>query len=248
VRSLKSVAESWDLAYQVKDIPWHSEQPPRELIRVLREGWFKNRNTILDIGCGIGSSSIAMAKAGFDVTGVDISKTAIEEAKFRASELGLDVLKFQGKTTTTVIANPAFGRVKQSRHLKILSQFSTPHSANRIGRIRFKVQDVFHMKPLYGKFDIVTDIACLHCFDGKWRKPYLKEIHCTIKPNGLYWVMTFGRKAPDYGPYRYSQKELRELTSPLFKTLFIQNADWSSLYQRTPSEIQSVSCLLQKQS
>jgi SAM-dependent methyltransferase len=179
---------------------------------------------ILDVGCGLGSSTISIAKAGFDVLGIDISKTAIEEASHRFKEFG----------------------IPHSALRTGLYSLRTPNSALRIGNIRFKVQDVFNMKPLYGKFDIVTDIACLHCFDGKWRKAYLKEIHRTLKPNGLYWVMTFGRKAPDYGPYRYSQKEMRELTSPLFKTLFIRNADWSRLYQRNPSEIQSVSCLFKK--
>ena len=43
----------------------------------------------LDIGCGGGRYSFELAKAGFEVYGVDFVDTAIETAKERADELGL---------------------------------------------------------------------------------------------------------------------------------------------------------------
>lgn len=50
-----------------------------------------NKNKIkpcfaLDLGCGIGAKSIYLAKKGFDVIGVDISKTAIRYAKENAKK------------------------------------------------------------------------------------------------------------------------------------------------------------------
>ena len=44
---------------------------------------------VLELGCGTGRVSLALADAGFDVTGVDISPRMIERAKAKAKERGL---------------------------------------------------------------------------------------------------------------------------------------------------------------
>ena len=43
---------------------------------------------ILEIGCGMGNLSIALARAGFSVSGIDISPTAVEVATRRAASAG----------------------------------------------------------------------------------------------------------------------------------------------------------------
>jgi 2-polyprenyl-3-methyl-5-hydroxy-6-metoxy-1,4-benzoquinol methylase len=48
----------------------------------------------LDLGCGAGPSCFWLAEKGFDVTGVDVSETALGLAKNHARELGLTI-KFQ---------------------------------------------------------------------------------------------------------------------------------------------------------
>jgi len=47
---------------------------------------------VLDVGCGPGINSLRLAKMGFDVTGVDISKLAIVEAQKRAKSEGIEIL------------------------------------------------------------------------------------------------------------------------------------------------------------
>ena len=44
---------------------------------------------ILDAPCGFGRHSLALARRGFDVTGVDLSETELQRAKERAAEVGL---------------------------------------------------------------------------------------------------------------------------------------------------------------
>lgn len=57
----------------------------------------------LDVGCGTGDNAIWLAQQGFEVTGCDISPTAIEEAQRRAKAAGaacsFSVLDFLGQET-----------------------------------------------------------------------------------------------------------------------------------------------------
>jgi len=53
---------------------------------------FGNRSIrILDAGCGPGRLSIALARQGHDVTGIDLSSSAIEKARHYASQEGLRI-------------------------------------------------------------------------------------------------------------------------------------------------------------
>ncbi|MBB2940388.1 ubiquinone/menaquinone biosynthesis C-methylase UbiE [Actinoplanes lutulentus] len=45
----------------------------------------------LDLGCGTGDLAISLAQRGFEVTGIDISPTAIERARAKAAALHLDI-------------------------------------------------------------------------------------------------------------------------------------------------------------
>jgi 2-polyprenyl-3-methyl-5-hydroxy-6-metoxy-1,4-benzoquinol methylase len=49
------------------------------------------RKTILDAGCGTGRHTLALAEAGFDVTGIDASPDMIDVARARAPELRFEV-------------------------------------------------------------------------------------------------------------------------------------------------------------
>ena len=46
---------------------------------------------ILDLGCGIGRHSLELARRGFHVTGVDRTKSYLDQAKKQAGEEGLDI-------------------------------------------------------------------------------------------------------------------------------------------------------------
>lgn len=68
-----------------EEIPWNIETPPEALVELVESGKVRPCKTI-DLGCGLGSYAIYFAKAGFDVTGVDISPIAIKMAKKKAGE------------------------------------------------------------------------------------------------------------------------------------------------------------------
>jgi SAM-dependent methyltransferase len=69
-------------------IPWNIDTPPDVLVKVVKNGKVKRCKTI-DLGCGAGNYAIYLATVGFDVTGIDISPTAIKIARENAMKKGI---------------------------------------------------------------------------------------------------------------------------------------------------------------
>ena len=77
----------WEQRYLEKDVPWDSGQPDSHLLAVT-ESYGLNSGKALDIGCGTGTNAIWLEGAGFDVLGLDLSSTAIEQARAKAVAAG----------------------------------------------------------------------------------------------------------------------------------------------------------------
>ncbi len=76
--------QDWNAFYQsvpADDIPWEIGGPSTELIHAVEDGFIVPPARVLDIGCGLGSQSIYLAKNGFEVIGVDIAPSAIDKAQ-----------------------------------------------------------------------------------------------------------------------------------------------------------------------
>jgi SAM-dependent methyltransferase len=71
-----------------EDIPWNVEAPPKALVELVESGRIRPCRAI-DLGCGAGNYAIYLAGKGFDVTGVDISPTAIRIAEENARRKGV---------------------------------------------------------------------------------------------------------------------------------------------------------------
>jgi len=72
----------------LEEIPWNIETPPDALLNLIESGKLKPCKTI-DLGCGAGNYAIYLASIGFDVTGIDISPSAIKMAKEKAKKKGV---------------------------------------------------------------------------------------------------------------------------------------------------------------
>ncbi len=79
--------EMWDERYRESETVFGHEAN-RLLVEIV-SGF--DRGSALDLGCGQGRNALWLAEQGFTVTGLDLSPVAIEQARSRAAELGLDV-------------------------------------------------------------------------------------------------------------------------------------------------------------
>lgn len=69
----------------LKDIPWNKDEPPDALVHLVETRTVAPCRTI-EFGCGAGNYAVYLASRGFEVTGIDISRTAVEIAKKNALE------------------------------------------------------------------------------------------------------------------------------------------------------------------
>jgi SAM-dependent methyltransferase len=76
---IESMVSFWDLAY-VFGAPWDTGEPPSELTGLVKQGKLKPCS-VLDIGCGTGTTVVYLASLGFEVFGLDISRVAVRKAK-----------------------------------------------------------------------------------------------------------------------------------------------------------------------
>jgi len=82
--------EIFEQIYEKPRAPWTRIEPPQVLVELIKSKKISPCKTI-DIGCGEGFYSIYLASKKFDVTGIDISKRAIQYAKGNAASRGVNV-------------------------------------------------------------------------------------------------------------------------------------------------------------
>jgi SAM-dependent methyltransferase len=79
--------------------PWDNKAPKDTVVAWQTQGLV--HGDVLDIGCGLGDNAIYLAQHGFNVTGLDISPTALLTAEHRAKDAGVSV-KFAAADSTNL--------------------------------------------------------------------------------------------------------------------------------------------------
>lgn len=90
---LREPKEFWESFYmdKNKEIPFFKVKGPDENLVEYMEHELIVPGRVLELGCGPGRNAIYMAQKGYKVDAIDISENAIEWAKERANEVGLDI-------------------------------------------------------------------------------------------------------------------------------------------------------------
>ena len=78
----------WELLYLFKKTPWDTGITPPEIVAMIESGQVPIGRA-LDLGCGTGTNAIYLARQGFEVIGIDVSRRALALArrKVRAAQL-----------------------------------------------------------------------------------------------------------------------------------------------------------------
>ena len=91
--------------------PWVIGEPQPAIVELERAGLISGR--VLDIGCGTGEHTILLAKAGYDVVGVDGAPTAVEHARRNAAAHGVEA-RFEVADALTLTQDPTYDTIIDS--------------------------------------------------------------------------------------------------------------------------------------
>lgn len=80
---------AWDARWTSGDTPWDMDGPAPPLVNAVARGVLTAPARVLAPGCGSGHDVRFLAARGFDVTGIDISPTALAKARELAASEGV---------------------------------------------------------------------------------------------------------------------------------------------------------------
>ena len=124
---MKTMASDWYRKVWMLDIQNQSwvEDTQRQVDFLLEKLQLQRGAKILDLACGFGRHSLALARRGFSVTGVDITPDYVRYAREQAESEGLDArflcadireVQFEGEFDAVLnMADGAIGYLKTTR-------------------------------------------------------------------------------------------------------------------------------------
>ena len=200
---------------------------------------------VLEIGCGIGTDTINFARAGAQVTAVDLSERSIEIARTRAGVFGLkDRIRFilgnAEQLSTFVPVEPydliySFGVIHHTPHpdavLDQLRKYARPGTAIKVmvyHRHSYKVVYIL-LTEGRGRFwklpelvaknsEAQTGCPVTYTYTRRQGRE-LVERH-GFRVTGIKVDHIFPYRIPDYVQYRYVKKwHLRWMPRPMFRVL-----------------------------
>jgi 2-polyprenyl-3-methyl-5-hydroxy-6-metoxy-1,4-benzoquinol methylase len=181
------------------------------IVKVLHKVLRKPKPSVLDLGCGSGHLVVGLAKAGYDVYGIDVSEASVAEAKRDLAAFGksdrvmhADILDYNAPAKfdiivmdnviehlvpdeTSDILAKCYEMLAQDGYLVVLTphSFSGPHDISRYFVPFGSKAQGFHLK----EFTFTEMDECLKVsgFDDVWAFPFhpqlLSKYHLMSKPS-----------------------------------------------------------------
>lgn len=102
-----AVQAAWDERYASQDQLW-SGQPNGALVAEVSS---LGRGRVLDVGCGEGADAIWLARAGWQVTALEVSAVALERAARHAADADVDIRWVHSELTAAGLAPASYDLV-----------------------------------------------------------------------------------------------------------------------------------------
>lgn len=171
LQALLGSGASWEDVWKQGVTPWEARKPAPALTAllqaqplVLQPG--QPRPRALVPGCGSGWDALALARAGYDTTGVDLAPTAVDVARKAVAQ------ELQREAQAQAQAQPA-------------ASGSASSPAPSPLPLRFEVADVFTYAPRDGPFDLVWDYTLMAALPpAQLWAPYAQALRRLVKPGG----------------------------------------------------------------
>lgn len=83
--------DKWDQIYRdypLESLGWELGKPRPVLVEFVKNGLIK-KGEALDLCCGAGTNTVYLGENGFEVTGIDVSQTALEYARVKSAQVNV---------------------------------------------------------------------------------------------------------------------------------------------------------------
>jgi SAM-dependent methyltransferase len=161
----------------VANPPWDTRAPKESVVAWQSDGLI--RGDVLDIGCGFGDNAVFLAGHGHRVTGVDISPTAVTQARGRAQDAGLaeDAVTFEAGDATAMDYVATFDTIIDS---------GMYHCLDEGERTRYAAAAYRAARP--GASLLVSCFTEAHSAGPRWRRPGVSEQSLRDTLGGAGWA------------------------------------------------------------
>lgn len=169
---------SWEKLYKKNNSPFGRKARP-EIKQILR---YKRKGNVLDLGCGEGQNALFLSSKGFNVVGVDISKTAINRLSRRAKTNKLKIRCIQKSLTNyninkdyeVITTNYSLHVLRRNQGLKIIREMKKHTKKSGVNVVSsFMAELPFYDKKAKGYFYLrKNELKKLY---KDWKIRYYKE-------------------------------------------------------------------------
>ena len=127
---------NWESLYESGEFKhWEAIYPSPELAALVAAGLIKKGARILDVGCGGGLDAIFLAKIGFRVIGVDLSKKALKVAERRARKANVEVDWRLGNVFELPVEDESVNFVTDRGLFHVIEDADRPKYASELFRV-----------------------------------------------------------------------------------------------------------------
>lgn len=173
--------KEWEKEYKESVFVTLHNEPQKFFLRFLKflkknKFDFKDKK-VLDLGCGTGRNSNYLAELGADVSGIDISSSAIKIARERAERKGFKARPVERRDLPMTPNRP--------------QQFIKPLISSKafLYGVEYVIGDIGSKYDFKDKsMDLVIDITASNSLNNEEREIYLKETERVLKSNGYFFV------------------------------------------------------------